>query len=213
MAVTYLELIPLFPELLSSQTHLAAVSGVSVSTKRSGCPAQSQTCPGSVFRSWVWMEYPSLLPTENLWVPFLVLIPKCQKWGRIFFHVWEVYYHPRHHYSASSSSFSSLGTAPGNTWYTDGQGALTLGYQSPTDTKHHLNVLDIHTFSVLPTWGQFAGMIVSSGKCSKNILIDTDKSVYSEGFQKKCHLKSMEQKLDQTEACRYYAMAWCPCWS
>lgn len=38
--------IPLFPELLSSQTHLAAVSGVSVSTKRSGCPAQSQTCPG-----------------------------------------------------------------------------------------------------------------------------------------------------------------------
>lgn len=135
MAVTYLVLIPLFPELLSSQTHLAAVSGVSVSTKRSGCPAQSQTCPGSVFRSWVWMEYPSLLPTENLWVPFLVLIPKCKKGGRIFFHIWEVYYHPRHHYSASSSSFSSLGTDPGNTWYTDGQGALTLGYQSPTDTN------------------------------------------------------------------------------
>ena len=89
----------------------------------------------SVFRSWVWMEYPSLLPTENLWVPFLVLIPKCQKWGRIFFHVWEVYYHPRHRYSASSSSLSSLGTAPGNNWYTDGQGALILGYQSPTDTN------------------------------------------------------------------------------
>lgn len=33
MAVTYLVLIPLFPELLSSQTHLAAVSGVSVSTR------------------------------------------------------------------------------------------------------------------------------------------------------------------------------------
>jgi len=43
-------------------------------------------------------------------------------------------------------------------------------------------------------------MIVSSEKCSKNILIDTDKSVHSEDFQKKYHLKSMEEKLDQRGA-------------
>lgn len=34
-------------------------------------------------------------------------------------------------------------------------------------------------------WGQFAGMILSSEKCSKNILTDKDKSVYSEDFHKK----------------------------
>lgn len=37
-------------------------------------------------------------------------------------------------------------------------------------------------------------------KCSKNILIDTNKCVHSEDFQKRYHLKSMEQKLDHRGA-------------
>lgn len=107
----------------------------SVSTKRSGCPAQSQTCPGLYsdsesewsillfsqqkiygYPSWCWFQsakseagFSSMSGRSNI-IPDIVI-------------------------SHLQVLYPLLDTAPGTNWHTDGQGALILGYQSPTDTN------------------------------------------------------------------------------